>query len=81
MLAGITLPRNYGDQYIQEFERNYVDLARQHKLTLIPFLMDGLWTPAGGVPGMMQEDGIHPTAKGTPLMAKTVFKVIVPLLK
>ena len=79
VLVGITLPPNYGD-YIEDFEKNYADLARQHSLTLIPFLMDGIWTPAGGKPGMMQEDGIHPTAKGTPVMAETVYQGIRKLL-
>jgi acyl-CoA thioesterase I len=80
VLVGITLPRNYGDDYIKNFEKNYADLAREHKLTLVPFLLEGIWTPTGGTPGMMQEDGIHPTAKGTPVMAKTVFNRIEKLL-
>jgi acyl-CoA thioesterase I len=79
VLLGITLPPNYGD-YIKGFEKNYADLAKQHSLTFIPFLMEGIWTPTGGKPGMMQEDGIHPTAKGTPLMAETVYNRIKKLL-
>lgn len=80
VLVGITLPRNYGDDYIRGFEKNYVDLAKEHSLTYVPFLLDGIWTPTGGVPGMFQDDGIHPTAKGTPVMAATVFKKIEKLL-
>jgi acyl-CoA thioesterase-1 len=79
VLIGIKLPPNYGD-YTKGFEKNYFDLARQHSLTFIPFLMDGIWTPTGGKPGMMQEDGIHPTAKGTPVMAETVYNGIRKLL-
>lgn len=80
VLVGITLPRNYGDDYIRGFEKNYSELAREHSLTYIPFLLDGIWTPTGGTPGMLQDDGIHPTAKGTPVMAATVFKKIEKLL-
>jgi acyl-CoA thioesterase-1 len=80
VLMGITLPRNYGEDYIKGFEQSYASLAKQYKLTLVPFLLEGIWTPTGGVPGMMQEDGIHPTAKGTPVMAQTVFKRIQKLL-
>jgi acyl-CoA thioesterase I len=79
VLVGITLPPNYGD-YVKGFENNYADLAREHSLTFIPFLMEGIWTPTGGKPGMMQEDGIHPTAKGTPVMAETVYQAIRKLL-
>lgn len=80
VLVGITLPRNYGEDYIKGFEQSYASLAKEHKLTLVPFLLEGIWTPTGGVPGMMQDDGIHPTAKGTPVMAQTVFKRIQKLL-
>ena len=80
VLIGITLPRNYGDEYIEGFDKNYVDLAREYSLTRVPFLLEGIWTPTGGMPGMMQQDGIHPTAKGTPVMAETVYKRIQKLL-
>jgi acyl-CoA thioesterase-1 len=80
VLVGITLPRNYGDDYIRGFEKNYSDLAKEHSLTYVPFLLEGIWTPTGGAPGMFQDDGIHPTAKGTPVMAATVLKKIEKLL-
>jgi len=81
VLAGITLPRNYGDDYIKDFDRIYPELAKKYNVTLIPFLLEGLTSPAGAVPGMIQQDGIHPTAKGTPIIAKTVLAALEPLLK
>ena len=60
-LIGMTLPKNYGSGYLKKFERVYTDLAAEHKVTLIPV------TPAavlGGAKGLMQSDGIHPTAAG-----------------
>lgn len=81
VLAGITLPRNYGPDYIRDFDRIYPDLARKYRVPLIPFLLVGLASPQGIVPGMIQQDGIHPTAKGTPIVAQTVFRAIEPLLK
>src|SRR5436853_6365127 len=41
LLAGITLPPNYGPEYIQKFESIYKDLAAKYKLPLIPFLLQG----------------------------------------
>ncbi|MFN0165501.1 MAG: arylesterase [Bryobacteraceae bacterium] len=76
VLAGITLPPNYGPAYIRDFENNYHELAREHRLPLIPFLLEGVAL----VPGMMQRDGIHPTAQGNQKVARTVLKVLVPLL-
>ncbi len=78
VLAGITLPRNYGAAYIQSFDRIYTDLARKYKLTLIPFLLQGV---AMSGPGLMQQDGIHPTARGNQIVAATVLKYLTPLLK
>jgi acyl-CoA thioesterase-1 len=33
------------------------------------------------VPGTIQPDGIHPTAKGSEIIAKTLLPALVPLLK
>ena len=77
VLAGITLPPNYGAEYIRDFEKVYAGLAAQYKLPLIPFLLDGVAT----VPGMMQVDGIHPTAEGNRKVAGTVAKAVAPLLR
>ena len=81
VVAGMTLPRNYGDDYIKEFDRIYPELSRKYHAPLIPFLLEGLASPAGIVPGMIQPDGIHPTAKGTPIIARTVFAALEPILK
>lgn len=76
ILAGMTLPPNYGPEYIREFEGIYRDLARREKLTLIPFLLEGVATQ----PGLMQNDGIHPTGDGQKIVAGTVYRAIKPLL-
>ena len=77
VVAGMTLPPNYGPDYVRQFEAIYVDLAREHKLTRIPFLLEGVWD----VPGLMQADGIHPTAKGNAEIARRVMKIVEPLLR
>ncbi len=76
VLAGITLPPNYGPDYIHAFEKIYTDLAAKYKLPLIPFLLQG----AVGVPGMMQPDGIHATVKGNEVVAGLVMRTLQPLL-
>ena len=78
VLAGMTLPRNYGAEYIRSFEKIYVDLAQQYKLVRIPFLLEGV---AASGPGLMQQDSIHPTAKGNEMVAATVFRYLAPVLK
>ena len=76
VLAGITLPPNYGPDYIKQFENIYKDLAAKYKLPFIPFLLQGV----AGVQGMMQGDGIHPTRKGNEVVAKLVLRSLKPLL-
>jgi len=77
VLAGMTLPRNYGPEYIHSFEQMYVELANQYRLVRIPFLLDGV----GGVASLTQADGLHPTAKGAEIVAATVMKYVKPLLR
>ena len=76
VLAGMTLPPNYGPDYIHSFEHIYVDLAAKYKLTRIPFLLEAVALH----PDLMQRDGIHPTGPGNALVAKTVLRYLKPLL-
>jgi acyl-CoA thioesterase I len=76
MLAGMTLPRNYGPEYIKGFEQIYPALERKHKVKRMRFLLEGVAMQKG----LMQQDEIHPTAAGNKIVAKNVFKVIEPML-
>lgn len=76
VLAGMTLPRNYGPDYIHPFEQIYTGLAKRYKVTLIPFILQGV----GGNPGLTQPDGIHPTAQGAEIVARTVMQYLQPIL-
>jgi len=77
VLAGMTLPPNYGPDYIRQFENIYRDLAAKYKLTLIPFLLADIVTPDMRY---IQRDGIHPTAAGCEIVAGTVLRAVKPLL-
>jgi len=76
VLAGITLPPNYGPDYISRFNAIYPALAAKYKLPLIPFLLAG----AAGHANLMQPDGLHPNTEGTRLVANNVARVVEPLL-
>ena len=78
VLAGMTLPPNYGPDYIRDFQKIYKDLALQYKLKLIPFLLADIVTPDLRY---LQRDGIHPTAEGAEIVSGTVLKAVKPLLK
>ena len=58
VLAGITLPPNYGPDYIRQFDGMYPALARRFQTPLLPFLLAGV----AGHADLMQRDGLHPNA-------------------
>lgn len=76
LLLGIELPVNYGPQYRDGLRKIYVDAAKNHGAALVPFLLDGVALD----PALMQDDGLHPTAKGEPRVAANVWKALSPLL-
>jgi acyl-CoA thioesterase-1 len=76
LLVGVELPPNYGPAYTSAFRRMYAELARQHHVALVPFLMEGVALD----PRLMQADGLHPNAAGQPRLLDTVWKALQPLL-
>jgi acyl-CoA thioesterase-1 len=76
VLAGITLPPNYGPAYLAKFDAIFPRLAAEYKTPLIPFLLEGV----GGHSDLMQQDGLHPNARGASLVAETVRRHVEPLL-
>ena len=77
LLAGITLPPNYGQEYILQFQQIFRDLARKHHTAFVPMIYKDMVH----VLGTIQPDGIHPTAKGSEIIARTLLPALVPLLR
>jgi acyl-CoA thioesterase-1 len=77
VLAGITLPPNYGPDYVKPFTAIYPDLAAKYKVRFMPFLLVHVFDK----PGLMRSDGIHPTEPGNRIVAQDVFDLIQPMLK
>ena len=76
LLLGMKIPPNYGPRYSQGFEQLFRDLARRYRLPFEPFFLEKIAL----APGMMQADGLHPTAKAQPVMLDTVWPVLKPML-
>ncbi len=77
LLVGMRLPPNYGETYTRQFAQVYIDLAREYKLALAPFLLEGMAERRE----LFQPDNIHPTAEAQPLLLDNVWKALVPLLQ
>ena len=76
VLLGITLPPNYGPDYVKPFTAMFPDLARQFHLTYMPFILFHVYQH----PEWMQPDGIHPNGEGNKVVARDVFQLIRPIL-
>jgi acyl-CoA thioesterase-1 len=77
VLGGITLPPNYGADYIRQFNGIYASLSRQYHVPLLPFLLQDVY----GTAGSMQADGIHATAQGNQQVARNLLPLLTPLLR
>lgn len=76
LLVGMHLPPNYGPAFNEKFHQVYQDLARRHKVALVPFMLDKLSHPVH-----FQADGVHPTAAAQTIILETLWQQLVPLLK
>src|SRR3954470_8609940 len=69
LLLGLQMPPNYGPEYTARFAAMYPKIAQDMNTALLPFMLTGV----GGIQGLNQADGIHPTAKGQEIVAKNVL--------
>ena len=77
ILAGMTLPRNYGATYVKSFEDVFRDVAKKYNVPLIPFFLEGVV----GDPKYTLADFLHPNAAGYVIVTDIVLKSLQPLLK
>jgi acyl-CoA thioesterase I len=76
LLAGMEAPPNMGPAYTTAFRQVYRDVARQHDVPLIPFLLDRVAVDRA----LNIRDGIHPNAEGARIVEDTVWRGLEPLL-
>ena len=76
VLLGITLPPNYGADYVKTFTDLYPALAKKYHVRFLPFLLLHVYQKAE----LMQPDGIHPSESGNRIVAQDVFNLVQPLL-
>lgn len=76
LILGMHLPPNYGVRYTTAFAEVFPRIAEEYGAALVPFVLEGI----GGVPSMMQRDGIHPTAEAQSRILENVWPTLKPLL-
>ncbi|HMQ02569.1 MAG TPA: arylesterase [Pyrinomonadaceae bacterium] len=77
LLCGMLAPPTAGSDYGREFTMAFPDLADEHNIAFLPFLLEGV----AAIKDLNQADGIHPNAAGTKIMADNIYKELMPLLK
>jgi acyl-CoA thioesterase-1 len=69
LLVGTRIPKEFlGAEYAGRFEEMYARLAAEHKVALVPDLLDGV----AGHEELLFPDSLHPNAAGHVLLAETV---------
>ncbi|MCY1220079.1 Esterase TesA [compost metagenome] len=76
LLLGMRLPPNYGVRYTTAFANVFSTLAAEKQVPLVPFFLEGV----GGVPEMMQSDGLHPAPQAQAKLLDNVWPTLEPML-
>ncbi len=73
ILIGQKLPLNFPADYRRRFAAVYPRIARQYRIPLVPFMLEGVALNEQFV----LEDGVHPNADGAKKIAENVWPVLV----
>jgi len=77
LLCGMLAPPTMGADYQRDYTSAFPDLATNHKIAYLPFLLDNIALKKD----LNQADGIHPNSEGTKIMMENVYKELKPMLK
>jgi acyl-CoA thioesterase-1 len=76
LLVGMRLYANLGQDYAKKFENIYIELSREMKVQLLPFLLADVALK----PELNQTDMKHPNAKGHAIVAKSLASALEKML-
>ena len=72
ILAGMRAQESYGVSYTKQFNSIFSELSKKYKITLYPFLLEGVALK----PKMNLPDGKHPNIVGVKEIANRIYPVI-----
>jgi len=76
VLVGMLLPPNYGAQYVSEFRAAFREVARDERVPLVPFLLEGVPNERA----MFQEDNLHLVAEAQTIMMENVWRKLAAMV-
>jgi len=77
LLCGMLAPPSAGATYQREFTDVFPDLATEHKVEFLPFLLENIALKKE----LNQPDGIHPNAEGERIMTANIYSALKPMLE
>lgn len=82
LLMGLPAPGNYGPEYKAAFDAIWPELAAEHGAQLVPNMLAGLSDlPPDQRAGLVQPDGLHPSAAGVKVMVERLGPEVLALLE
>ncbi len=76
LLVGVRIPPNYGPQYTQQFHDNYLNLAKENNIAIVPYILANV----DDRNDLISEDRIHPNEKAQPIVMNNIWKELNKLL-
>ena len=77
VLAGMRMLRNLGPAYTKKFNAVYPRVAKERKVTFIPFFLDKV----AGNENLNLSDGVHPTGKGYAIVTENAYPYLLQAIK
>ncbi len=77
LFCGFLAPRNLGEEYVQEFDSIYQDLALAFDVVFYPHFLENVATDSK----LNQSDGIHPNADGVGVIVDSMLPYVKELIE
>lgn len=77
LLVGMRMPPNLGRAYTEGFANTYTQVAKQHRVALLPFFLEPVMLDRGA----FQRDNLHPTEAAQAKLANHVWPALQPLVR
>lgn len=74
IMTGMQMPPSMGQKYTNDFKNLFPAMAKKNNMDLVPFLLKDV----GGIPSLIQPDGLHPNPKGHKILAENVWVILQP---
>ena len=84
LLLGLPAPANYGADWVVKYNAIFPDLAAKYDVLMDPDQLaplSALTAAERGAQGLMQDDGIHPSAKGVALEVEHLGPLVKALIE